>query len=83
MPALSKKDVIVSAALQLCYRNGFNATGIERIIKETGVSKKTLYNHFRSKDKLMLATVRKRDELFKTTSCAKRSDCPIPRKKNS
>jgi AcrR family transcriptional regulator len=65
MPALSKRDVIVSVALKLFYRNGFNATGIERITKEAGVSKKTLYNHFKSKDELVLATLRKRDELFR------------------
>ncbi len=65
MPALSKRDVIVSVALKLFYRNGFNATGIERIIKEAGVSKKTLYNHFRSKGELVLATLRKRDELLR------------------
>ncbi len=65
MPALSKREVIVSHALKLFYRDGFNATGVERIIKEAGVSKKTLYNHFRSKDELVLATLRKRDELFR------------------
>jgi AcrR family transcriptional regulator len=65
MPALSKRDLIVSEALKLFYRDGFNSTGVERIIKEAGVSKKTLYNHFRSKDELVLATLRKRDELFR------------------
>jgi AcrR family transcriptional regulator len=65
MPALSKRDVIVSQALKLFYRDGFNSTGVERIIKEAGVSKKTLYNHFKSKNELVLATLRKRDELFR------------------
>ena len=65
MPALSKRELIVSEALKLFYRNGFNATGVERIIREAGVSKKTLYNHFKSKDELVLATLRKRDELFR------------------
>lgn len=65
MPALSKRDQIVSQALKLFYQQGFNATGIDLIIKEAGVSKKTLYNHFKSKDELILATLRKRDELFR------------------
>ncbi len=65
MPALSKRDIIVATALQLFYRYGFHATGIERIVKEAGVSKKTLYNHFKSKDELVLATLRQRDELFR------------------
>jgi AcrR family transcriptional regulator len=65
MPALSKREQIVSEALKLFYRDGFNATGIERIITEAGVSKKTLYNHFKSKDELILATLRLRDEVFR------------------
>lgn len=65
MPALSKRDQIVSKALELFYQHGFNATGIDKIISEAGVSKKTLYNHFKSKDELILATLRKRDELFR------------------
>lgn len=65
MPALSKREQIITEALKLFYQNGFNATGIDRIISEAGVSKKTLYNHFRSKEELVLATLRKRDELFR------------------
>lgn len=65
MPALSKRELIVDQALKLFYQYGFHATGIDRIIKEAGVSKKTLYNHFKSKDELVLATLRKRDELFR------------------
>lgn len=67
MPAKSKRELIVSEALKLFYQNGFNATGIERITSEAGVSKKTLYNHFKSKDELVLATLRKRDALFRNT----------------
>ena len=65
MPALSKREQIVTAALKLFYENGFNTTGVDRIISEAGVSKKTLYNHFKSKDELVLATLRKRDEIFR------------------
>lgn len=65
MPAISKREQIITEALRLFYQNGFNATGVDRIITEAGVSKKTLYNHFRSKDELVLATLRKRDELFR------------------
>ncbi|MFT5117611.1 MAG: AcrR family transcriptional regulator [Kiritimatiellia bacterium] len=65
MPALSKREQIVTEAQRLFYQYGFNATGVDRIITEAGVSKKTLYNHFKSKDELILATLRKRDELFR------------------
>lgn len=65
MPSPSKREHIIQEALKLFYQSGFNATGIDKIISEAGVSKKTLYNHFRSKDELILATLRKRDELFR------------------
>ena len=65
MPAISKREQIISAALKLFYHDGFNATGIDRIITEAGVSKKTLYNHFKSKDELILVVLRKRDETFR------------------
>ena len=65
MPSPSKRDQIVDAALKLFYRDGFHATGVDKIIKQAGVSKKTLYSHFRTKDELILATLRRRDELFR------------------
>lgn len=65
MPAISKREQIVTEALKLFYRDGFTATGVDKIISEAKVSKKTLYNHFKSKDELILATLRKRDEMFR------------------
>jgi AcrR family transcriptional regulator len=65
MAALSKRDHITNVALDLFYKEGFNATGVEKIIRTAGVSKKTLYNHFKSKDELILTVLRKRDELFR------------------
>jgi AcrR family transcriptional regulator len=40
---------ILAAAGQLFYRDGINATGVERLASEAGVSKRTLYQHFPSK----------------------------------
>ena len=65
MPAVSKREQIVTEALKLFYQHGFTATGVDKIITEAKVSKKTLYNHFKSKDELVLATLRKRDEMFR------------------
>ncbi|MCJ8269678.1 MAG: TetR/AcrR family transcriptional regulator [Psychrosphaera sp.] len=47
MAAASKREQIIDQALKLFYQHGFNATGVDKIISEAGVSKKTLYNHFR------------------------------------
>ena len=40
---------IVEAAIDLFYREGINATGVERLAREASVSKRTLYQHFPSK----------------------------------
>ena len=40
------------------------ATGIDRIIAEAGVAKMTLYRHYPTKDKLALAFLRRREELW-------------------
>ncbi|MBO0866801.1 MAG: TetR/AcrR family transcriptional regulator [Mycobacterium sp.] len=40
---------ILNAAGELFYREGINATGVERLAAESSVSKRTLYQHFPSK----------------------------------
>jgi AcrR family transcriptional regulator len=64
MPA-TRRDVLVDAALTLFCRDGFHATGIDAILAEAGVAKMTLYRHFRSKEELILAALRRRDEVWR------------------
>ncbi|AFR50752.1 TetR/AcrR family transcriptional regulator [Gordonia sp. KTR9] len=45
----SPRDRILSAAAGLFYVEGINATGVELIASEAGVSKRTLYKYFPSK----------------------------------
>jgi AcrR family transcriptional regulator len=40
---------IMNTATELFYREGINATGVERLASEASVSKRTLYQHFPSK----------------------------------
>jgi AcrR family transcriptional regulator len=54
---------IVHVAFELFGRNGFHAVGLDQIISEAGVSKQTFYNHFESKDDLVLAVLRYRHEI--------------------
>lgn len=61
----SKREELVQKALESFYRGGFHAIGMDRLAKETGVSKTAIYKHFRSKDDLILATLRLRDEQFR------------------
>jgi AcrR family transcriptional regulator len=46
---------ILLAAHDLFYRDGIRATGVDRVIAESGVTKVTFYRHFPSKNDLILA----------------------------
>ncbi|WP_299593373.1 TetR/AcrR family transcriptional regulator [uncultured Tateyamaria sp.] len=61
----SKREELVNKALDVFYRGGFHATGMDMIVEETGISKTAIYNHFRTKDDLILAVLRRRDEVFR------------------
>jgi AcrR family transcriptional regulator len=49
---------ILDAAAELFYREGINATGVERLATESSVSKRTLYQHFPSKTAVVEAYLR-------------------------
>lgn len=61
----SRRDELVDAAMRVFYRHGFHASGLDRILEESGISRMTIYNHFKSKDELILAALRRRDEIFR------------------
>ncbi len=49
----------------LFARNGFHGVGVDSISERAGVTKKTLYHHFKSKEELILASLRYYDERFR------------------
>lgn len=51
-PAAAER--ILLTAHDLFYRDGIRATGIDRVIAESGVTKVTFYRHFPSKNELIL-----------------------------
>lgn len=63
----NKRDELVQKALKAFYRNGFHATGMDMLVTETGVSKTSMYKHFRTKEDLILAALRLRDEQFRNS----------------
>ena len=60
----SARQRIVETAERLFYAEGIRTVGIDRIIAEAEVAKMTLYNHFASKDDLILAVLQFREEKF-------------------
>ncbi len=61
-PPKTGRERLIATAVDLFYRNGFGAVGIDQIIDSAGVTKTTFYKHFESKDDLMVAAVQRRDE---------------------
>ncbi len=57
MAQRSKKDHIATAALPLFLENGFKGTSIDMVVRESNVSKPTVYNHFPDKAALILAVM--------------------------
>ena len=60
----SRRDHLIETAAGLFERDGFHATGIDHILAVSGVAKMTLYNHFRSKDDLIVAALEFRDRQY-------------------
>src|SRR5262245_58317140 len=61
-PPKTGRERLVAAAIDLFYRRGFGAVGIDQVIEAAGVTKTTFYKHFEGKDDLMVAAVKRRDE---------------------
>ena len=77
-----KRQQLIETATRLFAEHGFHATGIDRIAREAGVSKKTMYSHFRSKEELILAVLKHHDGMFRNffmKSVDKLSDSPRER----
>ncbi len=55
---------IIETASYLFYKNGYNLTGINEIISESGIAKATLYNHFKSKEDICLAYLQFKNTVF-------------------
>jgi AcrR family transcriptional regulator len=51
---------ILATADRLFSRRGIRAVGVDTIAAKTGISKRTLYNHYPSKEALVLAHLRRR-----------------------
>jgi AcrR family transcriptional regulator len=63
--SLNLQERILQAAAELFYSQGIRATGVDAIVKAANTTKMSLYKYFSSKDDLILAFLRKRDEDFR------------------
>jgi AcrR family transcriptional regulator len=68
MAARPIKERILETADRLFYGQGIRAMGVDTLAAEIGISKRTLYNHFPSKDALIVAYLQRRLRLLPTST---------------
>ncbi|QGQ99135.1 TetR/AcrR family transcriptional regulator [Paenibacillus psychroresistens] len=61
----SKKEHILNIASGLFNKQGIRATGVDQVVSESHIAKMTLYNHYESKDELVLAYLLRQDEQWR------------------
>ena len=54
------RDKIVEAASELFFEQGYQATTIDDVIDRSGISRPTLYNHFKTKEELCVEYLKER-----------------------
>src|ERR1700726_197042 len=66
-PKETMQERILDTAGRLFYGQGIRAVGVDMIAAEIGISKRTLYNYFPSKDELVVAYLSRRFIPLKAT----------------
>jgi len=65
--SIKKKQAIIEAAIAEFKKNGYKTTSMDQIAATAGVSKRTVYNHFASKELLFDAILTQLLTLFTTS----------------
>ncbi len=65
MRRAEKREHLMEIATALFNRRGYHAVGVDQVIAEAGIAKTTLYRHFKSKEDLIVAVLRRVDEQFR------------------
>src|SRR5882724_6088381 len=60
--AIPTRERIISAANALFYNDGIRGVSVDAVAAKAGVTKRTLYYHFKSKDDLVAAYLASRDQ---------------------
>jgi AcrR family transcriptional regulator len=61
-PEIPTRERIISAASALFYNDGIRGVSVDAVAAKAGLTKRTLYYHFRSKDDLVAAYLAARDQ---------------------
>ena len=71
-----KARAVLSAASALFYDQGIHAVGVDAIAERAGVTKKTLYDRFGSKDRLVVEYLLERDRQWRDFLQERLADAP-------
>lgn len=76
------RDRIIEAADALLYGEGISGVSMDAIAEKASVTKRTLYYHFRSKDDLIAAYLKSRDEptMARYASWLEQGEGPLPQR---
>jgi AcrR family transcriptional regulator len=59
------RERLLRTATQLFYAEGIHSVGIDRVLREAGVTRATMYRHFRGKEELVAAYLDAEDALIR------------------
>ncbi|MGV0025119.1 TetR/AcrR family transcriptional regulator [Phormidesmis priestleyi] len=69
--ASPKQEQILRGAMRVFLRSGYAGTSMDRVATEAGVSKQTIYSHFRDKERLFIALIERATiRHFQETFCS-------------
>ena len=60
----SKRQDLIDTGERLFHEEGFFATGVDRIVRQAGTTRRTFYQYFTSKESLVEAVLRQRDRSY-------------------
>ncbi|MHB2050278.1 TetR/AcrR family transcriptional regulator [Pseudomonas putida] len=60
-PMTDTREKILATAEKLIYENGIHATGMDLLVKTSGVARKSIYRYFANKDDVAAAALNARD----------------------
>ena len=82
IPHESPSDVqekLLRATEHLIYGGGIHATGMDQIVKTSGVARKSIYKHYGTKEALVAAALQARDERWMQWFIGATTTAPTPR----
>jgi AcrR family transcriptional regulator len=78
-PPADLQEKLLRATEHLIYAGGINATGMDLIVKTSGVARKSIYKHYGTKEALVAAALEARDERWMQWFIAATTGAPSPR----